>query len=52
MKDEVPAEQKRDAWWPAAFLALGITLTVAWGGILVWGVAQAAMWLASGVFEG
>jgi hypothetical protein len=35
------------AWWPAAFIALGLTLTVAWGGILVWGVVRAAMWLAA-----
>ena len=44
---KVPAEQNRDAWWPAAFIALGLTLTVAWGGILIWGLVKVAMWLAA-----
>ncbi len=47
-----PAEQVSEvaparAWWPPVVIVLGLALSVAWGGLLIWGAVEVVAWMVT-----
>jgi hypothetical protein len=35
------------AWWPLVVIVLGLALSLAWGGLLIWGAVEAVAWMVT-----